>query len=91
MDQYIDGGLKVNNPSEGAMTVIQDHLRATDHYRDIMLVVSVGCGLFPPKPLGDVDIEKYLFFGKHWMRPWKVVENVGNLIRLLAEGVRTIE
>ena len=89
MDQYVDGGLKVNNPSEDGLTIIQDYLRATHPPMgtDLMLVVSVGCGVFPGNKLGDVDVEKFLFFGKHWMRPWKLVESFSNLVRLLAEGV----
>lgn len=90
MNNFIDGGLRVNNPSEDGMTKIQSYLKETSPRTDLMLVVSIGCGVFPPQELGDVDIEKYLFFGKHWMKPWKLVENVRNLIHLLAEGVNII-
>ena len=88
MNEYIDGGLKVNNPSEDGMTLIQDYLRATNPDTSIMLAVSIGCGIFPSQHLGDADIEKYLFFGQHWLKPWKFVEHLSNLVRLLAEGVR---
>ncbi len=88
MDNYVDGGLKVNNPSEDGMTLIQDHLRMTRPDVDIMLAVSIGCGIFPSRPLGDADIEKYLFFGAHWLTPWKFIEHARNLVKLLAEGVR---
>ena len=88
MGQYIDGGLKVNNPSEDGMTLIQDCLSKSHPQTNVALAVSVGCGVFPGKELGDVNIEKYLFFGKHWMTPWKACAEFKNLIDLLAEGVR---
>lgn len=91
MNNFVDGGLKVNNPSEDGMTKIQDYLKETSPHTDLMVVVSIGCGVFPPQEWSDsADVEKYLFFGKHWLKPWKLIEDAGKLVKLLAEGVSTI-
>ena len=90
MGHYIDGGLRANNPSEDALTRIQDYHREKDNSSRLGLVVSVGCGAFPGRPLGDVDVDKYLFFGtyfKEFVTPAKILKDFNNLIRMLGEAV----
>ena len=93
MDHYIDGGLRANNPSEDALTTIQDYHRKKDNSSRLGLVVSVGCGTFPGRPLGDVDVDKYLFFGtyfKQFVTPAKIFKDFNNLVRMLGQAVSKI-
>ena len=53
---YVDGGLLANNPSEYALTVIQDHIREQSLRTPVSLVVSVGAGVNPAKEYGDLNI-----------------------------------
>lgn len=89
--EYVDGGLRANNPSDSGLSVIQEYLRGDDETsarrRKVSLVVSVGCGDFPGQVLGDVDIDKYLFPEKHFPWPSKVVGDVKNLMRLFIGAV----
>ena len=52
----MDGGLLANNPSEYALTVIQDHIREQSLRTPVSLVVSVGAGVNPAKEYGDLNI-----------------------------------
>ena len=90
MGKFVDGGLRANNPSEDSLTVIQDYLQKNypddPHLKELSLVVSVGCGEFPGKELGDIC----LFFGKHWLNPLhlrKLAGEVMNLVTMLAQAV----
>ena len=81
--QYIDGGVRANNPSEDALTIIQEHLQGIK----VSLVVSIGCGTFPPIALGDTDIECYLFFGKHWLKFKDIYHRFQNFAKLISSAV----
>ena len=83
--QYIDGGVRASNPSEDALTIIQDHLRGANI--KVSLVVSCGCGSFPPLPLGDADVECYLFFGKHWLKFKEIYHKFQNFANMIGRAV----
>ena len=84
-DNYVDGGVKANNPTHFALTEIQDYLSKKHGYVYTLLtthsmlslpmhvyfspkseaariscVVSLGCGEYPPEPLGSIDVSKVL-------------------------------
>ena len=91
MREFIDGGLRANNPSESGLTIIQDYLRQCSEsgaeHRRVSLVVSIGCGDFPGKELGDLDLEKYLFPGKNF--PWipSIIKTFKNLMTMFIHAV----
>ena len=64
-DNYIDGGVLANNPSEDCLTAIQQHYRKRGLKLPISLFVSIGSGQNPSKPLRPVDLHKMMGFG-----PW---------------------
>ena len=70
-----------------AITRIQDYFRDNQLPDKISVVVSIGCGLMDAVELGDTDIQKYLFFGKHWLHPVKIVKEAQNLVKMLSEAV----
>ena len=51
-DNYVDGGVLANNPTASGLTEIQDYLDTHARGTKIACVVSVGCGVFPPKVRG---------------------------------------
>ena len=55
-DGFVDGGVLANNPSESGLTRIYNHYRSKGQKLPISLVVSVGCGKYPKKDLGSVDV-----------------------------------
>ena len=64
-DNYIDGGVLANNPSEDCLTAIQQHYRKRGLKLPISLLVSIGSGRNPSKPLRPVDLHKMIGLG-----PW---------------------
>ena len=88
-EDYVDGGVLVNNPCESALTAIQNFHRQEGKVFDLAVVVSVGTGIFPPEELGKTDAQKFLFFGKHWFRSGheSVKQQAMNLITLLTTAV----
>lgn len=93
--EFIDGGLRANNPSESGLTIIQDYLRQCSEsgaeHRRVSLVVSIGCGDFPGKELGDLDLEKYLFPGKNF--PWipSIIKTFKNLMTMFIHAIDNSE
>ena len=84
-DDYVDGGLLANNPSESGLTRIQDYYRSRGEKLPISLVVSVGSGKYPAKELGRVD---YLFFGSQGgFDLAHVKDRAANLMSLLSYAV----
>ena len=59
-ENYIDGGMLAYNPSEAAMTVIQDFYHNKGEKIPISMVVSVGTGINPGDQLGGIDIKSNL-------------------------------
>ena len=55
-DNYVDGGLLVNNPSLHGLTTIQTHLCSTGQREGVSLVVSVGTGINPEREYGNLEI-----------------------------------
>ena len=54
-DNYVDGGILANNPSECGLTKIQSYYRSRREKLPISLVVSIGSGKNPVKKLGTTD------------------------------------
>ena len=55
---------------------------------DIALVVSVGSGIFPVENLGKTDAQKFLYFGKHWLKAGSSIKATAkSLISLLTTAV----
>lgn len=53
-DNYIDGGILAHNPTEIALNRIGEHLSSSSG--KIASLLSIGCGIFPPQPVGNLDI-----------------------------------
>ena len=87
VDKYVDGGLICNNPTEYGLTAIQNFCRKQEIELPISVVVSVGSGQNPAKPMGMVDAHEALFFGKQWLRPDKLINMTQNLFELLSNAV----
>ena len=83
-DQYVDGGLLANNPSDSGLSRIQSHFRSCGEKLPISLVVSVGTGKYPSQALGNVD---FLFVGA---QGWSSLSGTSNLRELLSYAVRTL-
>ena len=67
MDDYFDGGMFCNNPTEHGYTAIQKSWSDIK----IAMVVSIGSGQSPTTKMRMADTPEALFFGKHWVRPGK--------------------
>lgn len=87
-ENYVDGGVLANNPSEVGITEIQNFHWQKGQKLPISLVVSVGTGVYPVEKLGSVDARQAFYMGKHW---FKIKENffnmLGNLVQLLSNAV----
>ena len=58
-DDYVDGGLLANNPSECGLTRIQSHYNQRSEKLPISLVVSIGSGQKKTKKLGSVNLQSF--------------------------------
>ena len=58
-DDYVDGGLLANNPSESGLTRIQSHYKQRGEKLPISLVVSIGSGQKNPEKLGSVNLQSF--------------------------------
>ena len=86
-EDYVDGGILANNPSESGLTAIQNFYRLERKRLQVALVVSVGTGVYPAEKLGNVDAQDFLFVGKHWLNPDKLRRRAQNLMSLLLNAV----
>ena len=80
-DNYIDGGVICNNPTEYGLTAIQNFFRQQGKRLPIALVVSIGTGVYPAEELGSID----LFLGIGTITRFK--QRTQNLISLLGNAV----
>ena len=80
-DEYVDGGLLANNPSDSGLSRIQSYYRSRKEKLPLSLVVSVGCGKYPFQALGNVD---FLFVGG---QGWSSLAGTSNLMALLSYAV----
>ena len=88
-ENYVDGGVLANNPSEVGLTEIQDFHLQRGEKLPISLVVSVGTGVYPVEKLGSIDARQYMYMGKHWLKFKDSFNRLGNLIQLLSNAVST--
>ena len=88
-ENYVDGGVLANNPSEVGLTEIQDFHLQRGEKLPISLVVSVGTGVYPVENLGSIDARQYMYMGKHWLKFKNSFNRLGNLIQLLSNAVST--
>lgn len=86
-ENYVDGGVICNNPTDYGLTAIQNYCRLTDNNIPIAVVVSIGTGLYPAEKIGSVDAQDALFFGKQWLNPAKLIKQTQNLLSLLSNAV----
>lgn len=86
-DNYVDGGMICNNPTDCGLTVIQNYYRKQEVKPPISLVVSVGSGLFPAEKIGKVDAQAFLYFGKQWLHISKLMKRTQNLLTLFSQAV----
>ena len=75
IDNYIDGGMLANDPSEVALTAIQDFYHNRGEKIPISLLVSVGSGVNPALPLGKIDIKSNLLNPKAYLDLMEVLES----------------
>ena len=88
-ENYVDGGVICNNPTDYGLTAIQNFCRQTNNNIPIAAVVSVGTGVYPASKLGNVDAQEALFFGKQWLKPGKLIKQTQSLLSLLSNAVST--
>lgn len=86
-ENYVDGGVICNNPTDYGLTAIQDYCRLTGNNVPIAAVVSIGTGVYPAVKIGSVDAQEALFFGKQWLHPGKLIKQTQNLMSLLSTAV----
>ena len=86
-DNYVDGGIICNNPTDCGLTVIQNFYRKQGIKAPIALVVSVGSGQYPAEKIGKVDAQAFLYFGKQWLQLNKLMKRTQNLLTLLNQAV----
>ena len=86
-DNYVDGGVLANNPCECGLTEIQNFARQKEDKVSISVIISVGTGIYPAEVLGKVDAQKFLFFGKHWLKMNSLMKRAQNLMLLLSNAV----
>lgn len=87
MDNYVDGGVMANNPTDQGLTAIQNFFRLQGEKLPIAVVVSVGSGVIPAEKMGKVNAQDALFFGKQWLKPSKLIKQTQNLFSLLSNAV----
>ncbi|KAH9414548.1 85/88 kDa calcium-independent phospholipase A2, partial [Dermatophagoides pteronyssinus] len=87
-ESYLDGGLIANNPTMDLLHEIQFHNRSTeffdkkcDNIYDIDLVVSIGTGLIPSKPIDKLNFSPLFSFSGLS----NFATNFPNLIKVLVE------
>ena len=91
-ENYVDGGVLANNPSNQGLARIQSFHHNLHKKLPIALVVSVGTGIYPPETLGRVDAQDFLFFGRHWLDFTEHIKaRAGNLISLLTNAVSGVK
>jgi len=91
LDGYVDGGVLVNNPSGGALTVIQEMYSRKSMKIPISLMVSIGTGILPDNKLGSVDVQAFLSFGSHWFNAEdRLFSRAANLKTLLSIAVSVV-
>ena len=73
IDGYLDGGLLANNPSEDALTAIQNYHRKRKMQVPISLFVSLGTGVMPPKPHHTADISTAIWKAPSQFFPFMTV------------------
>lgn len=51
-------------------------------------MVSIGSGIFPVENLGKTDAQKFLYFGKHWLKAGSSIKATAkSLVSLLTTAV----
>ena len=77
-DDYVDGGVLANNPSDYGLTAIQNFHRQKGCKLDIACVVSIGTGTFPAENLGSTNLTSVLD---------TITKKASNLLTLLTKAV----
>ncbi len=62
-ENYVDGGVLANNPSDAGLTRIQRYYRECSQKLPIACVVSLGSGMYPAVELGNIG--KYMQDGSY--------------------------
>ena len=86
-ENYVDGGVICNNPTDCGLTAVQNFCRLQGYKLPIAMVVSIGTGTFPAVKMGNVDAQNALYFGKQWLHPTKIIKKTQNLLSLLSNAV----
>jgi calcium-independent phospholipase A2 len=79
-DDYVDGGVLANNPSDYGLTAIQNFHRMKGCKLDIACVLSIGTGTFPAETLGNTNAGESILTLK---------KRAANLFTLLSKAVST--
>ncbi len=82
-NNYVDGGVLCNNPTEQGVTTIQNYHWEKREKLPISLVVSVGSGMYPVEKLGSVDAQDCISLAKVSC----LKDRVSNLLDLFMNAV----
>ena len=84
-NNYVDGGVLCNNPTDQGVTAIQNYHWEKGEKLPISLVVSVGSGVYPEEKLGSVDAMDFSL-----ARMGSLKGRVVNLLDLFLNAVRAL-
>ena len=90
--QYVDGGVKANNPSPDALTKIHGYYRKSHRRQSykIAIVVSLGCGRFDQKRENMIKLDLNHFWNNfRWWRPFSGAQDITNAISALLDVLLT--
>ena len=86
--QYVDGGIKANNPSSDTLTRIHEYYKKSHRRRSykITSLVSLGCGRFDQKRK-DIDAMDFNHFWEKfsWWKPISGAQDIAKAIGKLLD------
>ncbi|KAL5457013.1 hypothetical protein EMCRGX_G034246 [Ephydatia muelleri] len=80
-DNYVDGGILAHNPTEVALNKIEEYLRTNGG--KVASLLSLGCGVFPPQSIGNVDMGT--------ANPLNFLGRMNNLVTVLTTALTRAE
>ncbi len=79
-----------NNPTDIGLTAVQNFCGKMGYKLPIVMVVSIGTGIYPAMTLGNMDAQNALYSGKKWLHPTKF-KHTQNLLTMHLKTVSIIQ